>query len=193
LKAARGTKQCDPFKSLLKIADRAMFFNLKKNEIESIYDMARAVVEGGSKKGETIATAESCTGGMIASIITSVPGSSRVFLGGVVPYSNELKEKLLGVSRITLQAYGAVSSQVSLEMAKGLKKLTKAQYNLAVTGIAGPSGGTPEKPVGLVYIALSGPDSVELVREFQFHGDREQIRFETAREALGLLHKYLVG
>ncbi len=169
-----------------------MFLNIKMDEVEYVYELAKTIVQSGSEKNATISTAESCTGGMIASIITSVSGSSMVFLGGAVTYSNELKENLLGVSHGTLRTYGAVSSQVSLEMVKGIKRLTDAEYNIAVTGIAGPSGGTPEKPVGLVYIAFSGPNNTEFVRQFQFQGDRERVRFETAKEALGLLHEYFV-
>ncbi|MBF0317234.1 MAG: CinA family protein [Nitrospirae bacterium] len=140
-----------------------------------------------SDKGKTIAVAESCTGGMVAAGITSVPGCSSVFLGGVVSYSNALKELLLGVSRQTLATHGAVSPQTVMEMVIGLHKMTNADVTAAISGIAGPSGGTDEKPVGLVYIAIRGCRGVDRVYEFRFAGDRQQIRLQSTSEALRLM------
>lgn len=111
------------------------------------------------ERGETLAVAESCTGGMLANEITHVPGSSDYFLGGVVTYANQAKQEILGVLPETLQQHGAVSSAVVLEMAHGVRSKFKSHWALATSGIAGPSGGTPEKPVGTVHIALLGPDT----------------------------------
>ncbi|MBF0538099.1 MAG: CinA family protein [Nitrospirae bacterium] len=146
--------------------------------------LAERVVALASDKGKTIAVAESCTGGMVAAAITSVAGCSRMFSGGVVSYSNDLKELFLDVSRETLQNHGAVSPQTALEMVIGLHERTDADLTVAITGIAGPSGGTIEKPVGLVYIAIRGCRGVERVREFRFTGDRQQIRLQSTSEAL---------
>ena len=120
------------------------------NNIENI------VVELLIKNKLKLATAESCTGGLIAQKITSVAGASACFDCGVVTYSNEQKQKLLGVSAETLEKFGAVSQQTALEMCKGVKALSNADFGISVTGIAGPGGGTPEKPVGTVWIGICG-------------------------------------
>ncbi len=164
-----------------------MFLEIKKEEIEEVYRLANEAVQSAIEKNKTVSTAESCTGGMIASLITSVSGSSKVFIGGAVTYSNQLKMDILNVSAESLNVHGAVSSQVALEMARGIKKLTSADYNIAVTGIAGPAGGTPEKPVGLVYIAFSGSNNPPIIKKFIFKGTREEIRLKTTAEALRLL------
>ncbi|MCQ2052998.1 MAG: CinA family protein [archaeon] len=128
-----------------------------------------------SKKGLKLSLAESCTGGMISSIITSISGSSLFFLGSAVTYSNESKEKVLGVSHDTLTIYGAVSSETSIEMAKGSLKIYGSDIAASVTGISGPSGGTKEKPVGTVWIAVT--DGVTVVSyENHFKGSRDKIR-----------------
>lgn len=111
--------------------------------------------------GKTLATAESCTGGLLAHRITNVSGSSAYFLGGVVSYANASKKALLGVPRDILEKHGAVSSACAREMAQGIRRVLRADYGIAITGIAGPGGGTPEKPVGTVYIALATPDGVQ--------------------------------
>jgi len=139
-----------------------------------------------SGNGQTIATAESCSGGLIAHLLTNVPGSSAYFLGGVVAYANTAKVALLGVEQATLEAHGAVSDPVAREMAEGVRKRLNADYGLACTGIAGPSGGTPEKPIGLVYIAVSGPGRTS-VQCHVFGGSREEIKYETAEAALTML------
>lgn len=136
--------------------------------------------------GETLATAESCSGGLIAHRLTNVPGSSAYFRGGVVAYSNDLKMVLLGVEKVDLQRHGAVSAQVAQAMAEGARQRLMAAWGLGVTGIAGPGGGTVEKPVGLVYIAVAGPGGTVVI-ENRFEGSREEIKAATAERALALL------
>ena len=138
-----------------------------------------------------LAVAESCTGGFIGKMITDVPGSSDYFMGGVIAYYNDLKMKLLDVSESTLRTHGAVSAECAEAMAKGVRKNTGADIGLAVTGIAGPTGGTPEKPVGTVYIACSGPKGTEVRGGSWPRGDREQIRLLSAYAALDLVRKTL--
>ncbi len=136
-----------------------------------------------TETGKTIATAESCTGGMIAHTITNVPGSSRYMLEGLVTYSNEAKERILGVSRETLVAHGAVSRETAQEMVKGLKGVSGAHCCVAVTGIAGPGGGTPQKPVGLVFAGFYLEDRL-WVREYRFAGSRLEIKGLTTLSVL---------
>ena len=135
-------------------------------------------------RGWTLATAESCTGGLVATRLTSVPGSSDVFLGGVVAYADEVKLRELGVPAALLARHGAVSAEVAEAMARGVRERLGADVAVAVTGIAGPGGGTPEKPVGLVYLHAEGPDG-GAGRELSVPGDRASIR---ARSAVGALH-----
>lgn len=142
------------------------------------------------KRGYTISTAESCTGGLLAGRILNVSGASNVYNEGHITYSNEAKERLLGVSHITLQAYGAVSEQTAREMALGVAKAAKAEIGLSTTGIAGPGGGTPEKPVGLVYIGCA-VNGEETVKECRFSGNREENRNAAVEEALQLLWENL--
>ncbi len=130
----------------------------------------------------TIATAESCTGGLIAKLITDVAGSSQVFVGGVVCYSNEMKMKWLGVKQGTLEQHGAVSRATVVELLDGILKTTGADCAIAVSGIAGPTGGTPEKPVGTVYIGVALGNQI-IVEHFQFKGSRSEIRDDAARHA----------
>jgi nicotinamide-nucleotide amidase len=136
--------------------------------------------------GLSVATAESCTGGRIASTITSVPGSSGYFVGGVVSYGDEAKATLLGVPREALQAHGAVSAQVARAMAAGVRERLSADVAVATTGVAGPGGGTPAKPVGLVYVARADATEVD-VRRFHWTGDREANTIASTRAALELL------
>ena len=142
------------------------------------------------KRGLTLAVAESCTGGLLSSLITDVPGSSDYFRGGVVAYSNEVKERVLGVPREILETVGAVSPECARAMAEGVRRLLNADLALATTGIAGPTGGTPTKPVGLVYIALAHPSGVE-VREHRFVGARRGNKHSAAHGALELLLDFL--
>jgi nicotinamide-nucleotide amidase len=143
------------------------------------------------ESGLTVAVAESCTGGRISSLLTSVPGISKAFLGGVISYSNDVKKQILNVSQKTLEKYGAVSSQTALEMASGVKRACEADIGLSTTGIAGPTGDTPDKPVGLVYIALDCNEG-QFVWERRFRGNREKIQSYTAKNALNYLRLYLI-
>ncbi len=138
------------------------------------------------KRGVTIATAESCTGGLVAARITSVPGASSVFLGSVVSYANAVKCELLGVPQALLQRAGAVSDECAAAMASGVRERVKADVAASVTGIAGPDGGTPQKPVGLVYLGVATAAG-ERVERCQFSGDREAVRRQAAERALILL------
>ena len=137
-------------------------------------------------RGLTVATAESCTGGLVAETITTISGSSGYFLGGVVSYSDGLKASLLGVPAATLKAHGAVSAQVARAMATGCRTKLEVDLAISLTGIAGPDGGSAAKPVGLVYIALVGAHRLD-VRRFHFGGDREAVRREATTEALSWL------
>ncbi len=136
-----------------------------------------------------IATAESCTGGLIGHMLTNIPGSSEYYKGGVVAYSNEIKIKVLGVKEETLKKYGAVSEQTAKEMAIGIKNLMDVDIGISTTGIAGPGGATPTKPVGLVYVGLAG-EEVE-ARKFLFSGNRLQNKENFAKSALNMLLEYL--
>ncbi|HVA01704.1 MAG TPA: competence/damage-inducible protein A [Terriglobia bacterium] len=141
-------------------------------------------------KQKTLATAESCTGGLVSERLTRVPGSSDFFLGGAVCYSNELKNKLAGVPASLLEKYGAVSRPVAQALAEGIRRRTNASIGLGITGIAGPSGGTPQKPVGLVFIGLADERGTE-VREFRFPGNRERVRTLSSQFALEMLRRRL--
>lgn len=138
-----------------------------------------------------LAVAESCTGGLISQRLTNTPGSSAYFLGGVVSYANSLKTEYLGVSEALLDTYGAVSREVAETMAAGVLRRSHADIGLAVTGIAGPEGGTEQKPVGTVYIGIATPGG-NWVSKFQFEGDRRQIRELSAQTGLDLIRKYLL-
>jgi PncC family amidohydrolase len=142
------------------------------------------------KNHVTIATAESCTGGLLAHCLTNISGSSEYFDCGVISYSNKAKKQLLGVPEQLLKNYGAVSKEVAATMAKGIQQRAQVNYGLATTGIAGPTGGSKDKPVGLVYIALSTKDTV-VVKQFLFSGDRLTNKESTCTAALELLLKTL--
>ena len=142
------------------------------------------------RRGLTVATAESCTGGMLAAALTDVPGSSDVFGWGLVTYSNEAKAQMLGVSRDTLAEFGAVSSQTAAEMACGLLRISGADIALTTTGVAGPGGGSAEKPVGLVSIACGDEDALQVTRCL-FSGGRDAVRRQTVAEALFMLERFL--
>ena len=144
------------------------------------------------KKNTTIAIAESCTGGIISGKLTSIPGISKVFSRGIISYSNEAKIENLKVSRNTLKKYGAVSMETAIEMANGVRKLAGTDLGFSVTGIAGPDGGTDEKPVGLVFIALASSDGVEC-KKLQLWGNRERIRNVTALHAFDMIRLYMEG
>jgi len=141
---------------------------------------------------KTIAVAESCTGGMISNRITNVSGSSEVFINGCVTYSNESKVRLLGVHEDTLKAHGAVSEEVAREMAEGVRVRSRADFGISTTGIAGPTGGTPEKPVGLVYIGLATPERTD-VRRHILTFDRETFKFFVSQYALDAVRRELLA
>jgi PncC family amidohydrolase len=143
-------------------------------------------------KGLTIAVAESCTGGLISSRITDVAGASVYFQAGLVTYSNKAKETLLSVPRDLLTAKGAVSKEVAAKMAEGVRHAMEADIGLSVTGIAGPGGGTTEKPVGTVYMGLAAVGA-SLVRQYKFDGRRSAIKRQSADEALTFVLDYLEG
>ena len=156
-----------------------------QSEIEELISLLR-------EKGCRMSAAESCTGGLIGSAITDVPGASDVFLGSAVTYSNESKERILGVRHDTLLKYGAVSEQTAREMALGSINAYGSDYSVAVTGIAGPGGATPEKPVGLVYIAAADGPRTVVCRNI-FDGDRRTVREQTVEKAIELLKDMVRG
>jgi nicotinamide-nucleotide amidase len=144
------------------------------------------------QKGKTLATAESCTGGYIAHLLTSIPGSSQFYKGGAVTYSNELKVDLLGVPAATLERFGAVSKETVSEMARGVLERTGADYAMATSGIMGPDGGTPEKPVGLVWVGLASRDDAE-AHSYQFRFDRMRNMELSASYGLNNLRRFILA
>ena len=142
-------------------------------------------------KNATIATAESCTGGMIAERITDVPGSSRYFISGVICYSNEWKMELAHIPPLLLEMQGAVSAEVARGLAEGIRTRMGATIGVGVTGIAGPGGGSPEKPVGTVHVAAATPTGT-VNRQFLFPGDRERIRWQASQAALDMVRRELM-
>ena len=153
---------------------------------DTTFPLAHQLVQRLTDLGWQLALAESCTGGMVAQRVTSVPGASVVFLGGVIAYHNDVKRDVLDVPATTLASAGAVSTETALAMAQGVRRLLHASLAAAVTGIAGPGGGTDAKPVGIVFIAVAGPRG-ECVERFVFSGDREAIRTQACDAALRLL------
>ena len=143
------------------------------------------------ESGKTVCTAESCTGGLLGYRLTSVSGSSEYFQRGVVTYSNEAKEQVLDVKHDTLLNYGAVSNKTAVEMARGIRKISGADIGISVTGIAGPTGGTPEKPVGTVHFGLDSEFETKAQKKL-FGGTREQIRIRAADTALDLIRHHLL-
>jgi PncC family amidohydrolase len=138
------------------------------------------------RDGVTVATAESCTGGLVAHVLTEVPGSSGYVLGGIVSYSDAVKIAELGVPREQLAAHGAVSAQVAVAMAEGVRSRLGSDLGVGITGVAGPDGGSAEKPVGLVYVAVAGLGPSD-VRRFHWPGDRHQNKVDSARAAVEML------
>lgn len=149
------------------------------------------IVNRASVRNLLIAVAESCTGGLISAAITSVPGSSQVFSYGFITYANEAKNKLVGVSESVLNQYGAVSEQVANSMASGALEVANADLAVAVTGIAGPAGGTLEKPIGLVYISIASSQKHCITRRFVFEGTRQEIRLQSVHQALTMLLEFI--
>lgn len=149
-------------------------------------DLAGELVAAAVAKGVTLGAAESCTGGMVSAAITSVPGASEVFLGAVVSYSNEVKAAVLGVSKEALQTEGAVSETVALQMASGARSALSVDCAVSITGIAGPGGGSAEKPVGTVWLACSGVGEDDAALRW-FPGDRDHVRHAATEAALRML------
>ncbi len=162
---------------------RYLFTEDERSVEEIVLELCRA-------RGWTLATAESCTGGMVAARLTSVPGSSDVFLGSVIAYADEVKKRELGVPAETLAAHGAVSAETAAAMAAGARARLRTDVAVAVTGVAGPGGGTPEKPVGLVYVHAETPESSHGI-EFTYGQDRDSIRRRPTVAALHLLRRLL--
>lgn len=150
----------------------------------ALFKLSQRVGNGLGQLGATVTTAESCTGGWIAKVITDVAGSSAWFERGFVTYSNEAKHQLIGVNEFTLEAYGAVSKGVVLEMAQGALAAAKADYAVSVSGIAGPDGGTPEKPVGTVWFGFADKHGRTLAKVQRFDGDRDTVRRQATEFAL---------
>jgi nicotinamide-nucleotide amidase len=151
-------------------------------------ELARLVVEALARRGERVALAESCTGGMVAEMLTAISGSSNVFDLGVVAYANDVKTGVVGVSREVLSAHGAVSEAVARALAEGVRRLGRSTWGIGITGIAGPTGGTEEKPVGTVWLALAGPAGTQAVHRV-FRGDRDRVRRTASYEALDMLRR----
>jgi len=147
-------------------------------------DMAELVIDMCRERGHSVAVAESCTGGLLGARLTAIPGSSDVFHGGVIAYDNSVKTKLLGVRDVTLSTHGAVSEEVAREMAAGALARSYADVSVAVTGIAGPTGGVPGKPVGTVHFAWGVRGGPIQARRFRFQGDRTAVRLQSVAVAL---------
>lgn len=154
--------------------------------------LAEQVIQVLIRRGLTLAVAESCTGGLIGHRLTNVPGSSACFLGGVVAYHDRAKAGILGVDEDVLTREGAVSEAVAVAMARGVRRLLDADLAVGVTGVAGPSGGTPEKPVGTVFMALADRSGETVARRCRWEGDREENKARSAEAALELVRAYLV-
>ncbi len=172
--------------SIIETAFAAAIFTTTSESLETV------VVRLLTERRLTLATAESCTGGYLANRITNVPGASAVFAGGYVTYSNELKTELLGVTPKLLRAHGAVSETVATRMAEGVRERARSSFALATTGVAGPDGGTREKPVGTVFVALASAAGATDVQEFFFPTDRETFKQMTAQWSLEMVRRKLI-
>jgi PncC family amidohydrolase len=156
------------------------------------YKLAEKLIHTAALKKLKIAVAESCTGGMLSCYLTSVPGSSSVLESGFITYSNESKQRILNVRKSTLELYSAISEETALEMLNGLLDIAPINYAVSITGIAGPSGGSIEKPVGLVYIAYGSHDQTNC-NTYTFTGERSDVREEACQEAIQLLLKLVIN
>lgn len=189
---ARSRKEKEAYKNMtamekeIKQRLRKYIYGFDDETLESVVGMLL------SEMGLRISVAESCTGGLISSRITNISGSSKYFCMGVTAYSNKAKKELLGVSEKKLKKYGAVSKEIAFEMAKGIKNLSDTDMALAVTGIAGPTGGTKKKPVGLVYIAVVS-DSLTNVKKYLFTGNRTEIKYQISTRALDMVRCMLLS
>jgi nicotinamide-nucleotide amidase len=153
----------------------------------TIHDLARKVIESYSRQKRKVVTAESCTGGLVAGALTQIPGSSDVMERGFITYSNDAKTEVLGIMPETLRDYGAVSEETAAVMAEGALAFSLADVAISVTGIAGPGGGMPGKPVGTVCFGLATRDGLAFHYKAQFSGDRDDVRMQAVHEALRLL------
>lgn len=176
---------------------RPVIEEIRKRTGDSLYSeedhtLDQVAAELLSRHKLTLATAESCTGGLISQMLTDIPGISGVFMGGAVTYSNDAKEEYLGVKKETLLQHGAVSRQTAGEMAAGVRSRLKTDIGVAVTGIAGPDGGTPQKPVGLVYIGLSSEKGT-VTKELRLLGNRKRIRTITALHVFDMIRRHISG
>lgn len=161
---------------------------------EQLQQLSHRIGEQLKRRQATVTTAESCTGGWIAKVFTDISGSSTWFERGFVTYSNEAKQQMVGVQETTLQQHGAVSEPTVREMATGAAKAAAAEYAIAVSGIAGPEGGTPDKPVGTVWFAIVGPEGRVLAQRQIFAGDRDAVRRQSVAWALQtLLDEFLIN
>ncbi|MBY4890264.1 nicotinamide-nucleotide amidase [Pantoea sp. DY-15] len=161
---------------------------------EQLQQLSHRIGEQLKRRQATVTAAESCTGGWIAKVFTDISGSSAWFERGFVTYSNEAKQQMVGVQETTLQQHGAVSEQTVREMANGAAKAAAAEYAIAVSGIAGPEGGTPDKPVGTVWFAIVGPEGRVLAQRQIFAGDRDAVRRQSVAWALQtLLDEFLIN
>ena len=159
---------------------------------DKVYKLAEQVIRMAQEQRRTISTAESCTGGGIGAALTAINGSSEVYVGGIISYSNAVKTSLLGVLKKTIKKHGAVSRQTAKAMAKGARKTLSTDIAISVTGIAGPTGGSPDKPVGTVWIGLAVQGQNASAQHFLFEGDgRENVRDETIIAALEILLRAL--
>jgi PncC family amidohydrolase len=154
-------------------------------------DVARQVVERLTERGETVALAEACTGGLIGHLLTDVPGASQVFIGGVVAYANSVKQSLLGVTSEALLGHGAVSAETVRLMAIGVQQALRSDWGIAVSGVLGPTGGTEEKPAGTAWVAIAAPDSDVRAERFLWQSDRAGNKRHTAERALRMLAEML--
>src|SRR2546426_649232 len=178
----RAIKQAD---AIIQSSLRVSIFSTADETLEEV------IVKLLTKRNQTLATAESCTGGLIANRVTNVPGASRVFVAGYVCYANRAKTDMLDVDQNLIETHGAVSEPVARALAERARACAESDYALATTGIAGPTGGSPEKPIGTVYIALAGPDNI-LAKKLFFPSDRETFKQLAAQAAFDLLRRKLI-
>lgn len=186
---ARDEKEAEKLIAPIRTALKERFGHYAYGEDEE--DLAYIVLDLLKTKKRTLATAESCTGGMLGERITSIPGASDVYIGGVIAYSDEAKATHLNVARADLQRYGAVSEEIARQMSEGVVRNFRTTYGIGITGIAGPGGRTETKPVGLVYVSLTSPRGTE-VKEERFLGNRETVRYRATQTALLMLYEELV-
>jgi len=188
---SRGKNQEDAERQLRELGDKIeheldeFIFARAEQSLEEVVGMYLVM------KNATISTAESCTGGMLAERLTNVPGSSRYFVSGVICYSDEWKMELTGIPPLLLRMQGAVSAEVAQGLAEGIRARMSTTIGVGVTGIAGPTGGSTEKPVGTVHIAVATPSGTEH-RRFQFPGDREKVRWQASQAALDRVRRELM-